>query len=162
MLTSIKRAIDSGIEFDKEEDGIDTPETRALLLKAALESIVLIKNEGDMLPLSSQRIKKLAVIGPNAKEACISGGGSASLKPYYAISPLAGILEQAKEQGIEVTYCAGVHTGNFLPLIQDRVESPKTGAGRMDLAFFAQNPVDASIRPVHEKSVDSSYNFMVR
>ena len=48
--------------------------------------MVLLKNEG-LLPLK-KNIKKLAVIGPNAKNAQIIGGGSASLMPHYQVQPL--------------------------------------------------------------------------
>ncbi len=46
-------------------DVIDSPAHRQLALQAARESIVLLKNQGDLLPLKRQ-IKTLAVIGPNA------------------------------------------------------------------------------------------------
>ena len=46
-------------------DQNDTPEHRALALKVAEESIVLLKNDG-VLPLDRSKIKRIAVIGPNA------------------------------------------------------------------------------------------------
>ncbi len=46
-------------------DQNDTPEHRALSLKVAEESIVLLKNDG-LLPLNRAKIKRIAVIGPNA------------------------------------------------------------------------------------------------
>ena len=54
--------------------------------------MVLLKNDG-MLPLKKD-IKKLAIIGPNAKEAQIIGGGSASLRPHYQVHPLEAIQEK--------------------------------------------------------------------
>lgn len=161
MLVSASRAIASGIEFDKEEEGIDTPETRALLLKTAQEAIVLIKHSNGMLPIEPARVRKLAVIGPNCKVACISGGGSASLKPYYAISPLDGIKEVAQQQNIEVVYAPGIHTSRYLPLLDPLVTSPDGVKGRISLAYYAQDPSVEGVQAVHEKSVDSSYAFMV-
>ena len=64
----------------KNEEAIDQLKHRSLLRKAAADGMVMLKNEG-LLPLK-KNIKKLAVIGPNAKEAQIIGGGSASLKPH--------------------------------------------------------------------------------
>ena len=55
----------------KNEEAIDNPEHRKLLRKAAADGMVLLKND-DMLPLKKD-IKKLAIIGPNAKEAQIIG-----------------------------------------------------------------------------------------
>ena len=52
-------------------------------MRAALESIVLLKNEKEMLPLSKE-LHKIAVIGPNAKEVkeltCRYGPANASIK----------------------------------------------------------------------------------
>jgi beta-glucosidase len=42
--------------------------SQALALKAAHEGIVLLKNEGKLLPLNKQNLKTIAIIGPNAKE----------------------------------------------------------------------------------------------
>lgn len=77
--------------------------------KVASESIVLLRNEGDILPLNPQKLKKIAVIGPNAKAIIFSGGGSAVLKTSYFINPYDGIvsaLEQAGN-GTEVAYSEG-------------------------------------------------------
>lgn len=71
MLELVNRAIASGIPFEKPEESGDSPETRALLKKAAQEAIVLIKNEGEMLPLTKQKFKKIALIGPSVKTANI-------------------------------------------------------------------------------------------
>ena len=75
--------------------------------KVASESIVLLRNEGDVLPLNPQKLKKIAIIGPNAKAIVLSGGGSAALKPTYFVSPYDGIVS-ALEKGTEVTYSEGV------------------------------------------------------
>ena len=49
------------------ETTVHSPEHQKVALRAALESMVLLKNEGDLLPLSKE-VKKVAVIGPNADE----------------------------------------------------------------------------------------------
>ena len=55
-------------------------------MRAALESIVLLKNEKEMLPLSKS-FSKIAVIGPNAEEVkeltCRYGPANASIKTVY-------------------------------------------------------------------------------
>ena len=57
-----------------------------LLRDVACEGMVLLKNE-NVLPMDVNKINKLAIIGPNAKNSQIIGGGSASLKPHYQIHP---------------------------------------------------------------------------
>ncbi|HKV04599.1 MAG TPA: glycoside hydrolase family 3 C-terminal domain-containing protein [Candidatus Acidoferrales bacterium] len=69
-------------------------------LEAAREGIVLLKNEGGTLPLDKQKIKSIAVIGPDAYPAVPVGGGSAAVRPFTAVSFLQGI---AREFGSPVT-----------------------------------------------------------
>ena len=52
------------IPFEKN----DCEEHRALALRAARESIVLLKNENNVLPLDKKKVKSIAVIGPNADD----------------------------------------------------------------------------------------------
>jgi beta-glucosidase len=66
--------------------------SKALGRKAAQESIVLLKNANDVLPLTSQKYHTIAVIGPNAASARL---GSYSGDPLYKISVLDGIKKRA-------------------------------------------------------------------
>lgn len=84
--------------------------------EAAADAIVLLKNDKNILPLSN-KTKSLAIIGPNAKIPMVSGGGSAALRPSYAISPLEGITNAAKELGINAQYALGAWTQKYLPLV---------------------------------------------
>lgn len=89
-----------------EGGSLDAPSHRAAALRVAEESIVLLKNDHATLPLERDSIRRLLVVGPNAADARLGGGGSASVTPFYAISPLEGIRECAGP-GIEVTYLEG-------------------------------------------------------
>lgn len=75
--------------------------------KVAAESIVLLKNEHAILPLNLTGLKKVAIVGGNAKAAVLSGGGSAGLKCSYFVSPYQGILDALSGGKVEVTYCEG-------------------------------------------------------
>ncbi|WPU97867.1 glycoside hydrolase family 3 C-terminal domain-containing protein [Mucilaginibacter sp. cycad4] len=57
----------------------------------ASESIVLLKNEGNLLPLKTDKIKSIAVIGDNAIRTFASGGYGAGVKARYEVTALAGI-----------------------------------------------------------------------
>lgn len=62
----------------------------------------MLKNDSNLLPLNlvnhnAQFVKSIAVIGPDAKAAVISGGGSASLAPSYTVTPFDAITEVAHE-----------------------------------------------------------------
>lgn len=91
----------------KESEGaLDTPEHRALARQVAEESIVLLKNHNDLLPLDRKRLKRVLVTGPNAATARLGGGGSASVTPFYSISPLEGIREICGDD-VEVRFIEG-------------------------------------------------------
>ncbi|KZO96460.1 glycoside hydrolase family 3 protein [Calocera viscosa TUFC12733] len=110
-------AVRSGIPFSAPEKSVDTPELRALLRKAASSSIVLLKNSASLLPLTPTKGQKIAVIGPNAFTAQISGGGSAEVNASYRVSPLQGIRAVADSVGAQVTYAMGAAAYRFVPTI---------------------------------------------
>jgi len=82
----------------------DCAEHQAMALRAAEESIVLLKNDG-LLPLDRAKLKRIAVIGPNADDAVMMYGNYNGT-PSKPVTLLAGI--QAAAQGIEVVYEQGV------------------------------------------------------
>lgn len=61
------------------------------LRKVAEESVVLLKNEKNILPLNANTLKKILVVGENANRQHAPGGGSAEIKALYEITPLLGI-----------------------------------------------------------------------
>ncbi len=86
---------------------MDNPDGAAAALELAREGIVLLKNEGELLPVKSG-VKRIAVIGPNANS-YISGGGSSYTFPFHSVSLLDGIREQAGDN-IEILYSPGLPT----------------------------------------------------
>jgi len=64
---------------------------RQTALQGAREAMVLLKNDGNLLPLDRQRVRTVAVIGPNAFPAVPLGGGSATIPTYHAVSFLEGL-----------------------------------------------------------------------
>ncbi len=77
----------------------------AIAKKVARESIVLLKNEGNILPLKTATIKSIAIIGANAARQNSMGGGSSQVRALYEITPLQGIKNIAP--GIQVNYAEG-------------------------------------------------------
>jgi beta-glucosidase len=70
----------------------DTPAHRAVARELAEEAITLLKNKDQALPLKG--IRSLAVIGPNAAEASIEGGGSSCVVPPYKVTALQAIQKK--------------------------------------------------------------------
>ncbi|MBQ7955008.1 MAG: glycoside hydrolase family 3 C-terminal domain-containing protein [Lachnospiraceae bacterium] len=69
----------------------NTAAHRDVALQTARESVILLKNEEQRLPISKEKTKKLLVIGQNADRVYSNGGGSSEIKALYEISPLAGL-----------------------------------------------------------------------
>jgi beta-glucosidase len=67
------------------------PGNAALALKLGAEGIVLLKNAGGQLPLQTNALHSLAVIGPFAAHAMTGGGGSSKVNPILTVDPVAGI-----------------------------------------------------------------------
>lgn len=65
-----------------------------LCLEAGRKSLVLLKNEGNLLPLNAAGIDTVAVIGPSAAVLQIDGSGSAYVTPFYTVTPLQGIVRE--------------------------------------------------------------------
>ena len=85
-------------------DQNDTPEHEALALKVAEEAVVLLKNDG-VLPLDRSKIKRIAVIGPNADAAPMLEGNynGRAARPVTIFSG----IKKAAGPNIEVTFAAG-------------------------------------------------------
>ncbi len=84
--------------FDKQENlpkgSRNTEVHQRLSRKMAEEGIILLKNENNLLPLNKAKLKKIAIIGPNADRKLAEGGGSSSVRPPYEITPYQGIKEK--------------------------------------------------------------------
>jgi len=80
---------------------------RAVALQGALESITLLKNEGHILPLDAEKVKTIAVIGPNAWPAVPGGGGSSTAQAFEPVSMLTGIANLVGPN-VHVLYTRGL------------------------------------------------------
>ncbi len=79
------------------------------------KGIVLLKNAGGLLPLSSHQVRSVAIIGGDADHN-ITGGGSSLVKPTYLVSMLEGIRRRVGE-GVRVEYAEGVDPASAVDLL---------------------------------------------
>ena len=130
---------------EKPEESNNLKEDQALIRKAGSEGMVLLKNN-QVLPLQKDKIKKLAVIGPNALKGQYLGGGSASLNPHYVVHPLEGI-KAALDENVEVTYAKGCHTHKYLPAIPETMFAENEGfsVDFYDGQEFKGSPIETKI-----------------
>lgn len=91
------------VDPDYAEKTTNSPEHRALALKAAEEEIVLLKNEGYLLPLDLNKVKSIAVIGPDAADVHLGGYAR---EPGHGVSVLDGIRAHVSP-GVKVLYAEG-------------------------------------------------------
>ncbi|NMN02161.1 beta-glucosidase family protein [Bifidobacterium panos] len=76
------------------------------VLDIARESIVLLKNDGNLLPLDEHKMSRLLVVGANADRIHSNGGGSAVIKALHEVSPLLG-LNGTLGGNVEIEYVEG-------------------------------------------------------
>lgn len=107
---------------------LPTQEHARLAREIAGKGIVLLKNVSELLPLASQELHSVAVIGGDA-DYNIAGGGSSFVKPTNGVSILEGIRRRVGE-GVRVEYAEGVDplsAADFLsgpPLVPSSVLTP--------------------------------------
>lgn len=106
---------------------------RDLAREIAEEAIVLLRNEGGVLPLDRARVKRLAVIGPNADIPLQQGGGSAAVVPSSLATPLERLREIAGP-GVTLVHAPGVDNDLLAPPIDHRLLSPDRERRRTGLA----------------------------
>ncbi|WP_319232003.1 glycoside hydrolase family 3 N-terminal domain-containing protein [Draconibacterium orientale] len=94
---------DPYVDPDKAEQFVGCEANREVAYRAAAESMVLLKNDDDFLPLKKDEIKTIAFIGPNA-DRCILGGYAST--PKQCISPLQAMMEKYGNE-INILYAEG-------------------------------------------------------
>ncbi|HTS10985.1 MAG TPA: glycoside hydrolase family 3 C-terminal domain-containing protein [Candidatus Limnocylindrales bacterium] len=94
----VRRILRMGVRFgffghDQTDSNIPlySQRGRELVREESRDGMVLLKNDGNLLPLDKTKLKTIAVIGPDAYPAVIGGGGSSLTQPYNQVSFLEGI-----------------------------------------------------------------------
>ena len=124
------------------------PAVAAELRAAAAAGFVLARNEGGLLPLDPATLRRVAVLGPNAAVGRTLGGGSATVFPPYAVSPLDG-LRAALATTVELDYGPGTSIGSRLPPVSDEaLLLPDGTAPGLEVRFL---DADGSVRGVERR-----------
>lgn len=133
---------------------------RACAQAVAEESLVLLKNDGGLLPLDRRKIRRLAVLGPNAATVRLGGGGSASVTPLFTVSPLEGIralvgtdLEVMHAEGVGLVGKMSVATG-----LQHRTADGRLHPGARMEIFNRTAPATAALDQIVSQ-IDFSWGW---
>jgi beta-glucosidase len=164
-----------------------TNETKKLNREAAAQSNVLLKNEGNILPLRNTSIKTIAIIGNDATQSpCIQysdcscktfsneiyrghlalGYGSGTTYFNYLIDPLSAITERAEKEGIKIISSVNIDIvdediggGRTITVGKDDIENAKIIADQADLSIVFIN-ADSGEQYINlEKSVGDRYDL---
>ncbi len=148
----VRRILRTAVRFgwlDREQADMSVPRYsmsgREVALDAARGSMVLLKNENSILPLSREGIHSIAVMGPNAHPAVAVGGGSARVTPFDAVSILEGLTELL-EGSVIVHYHPGIPAPADIADATRFFTSPSDGLPGMKLELF--DNVELSGEPV--------------
>ena len=136
---------------------VDTPAQQQIARRGATEGIVLLKNEGSLLPLDASKIHSIAVIGPNALAARTGGGGSSLVRPKYAVSPLDGIKKRAGAS-MKITSALGVGMEGEDPTH----DTPEARATDLKAATDAAAKADVAVVVVGRYNKNESEGFDVK
>lgn len=148
--------------FDKpvlEEDDslINSPENRKVAYETSLASIVLLKNDQNILPLDNDKIKTVAVIGPNAAVARAGGGGSALVSSIDPVSPLDG-LKNKMSSNIKIKFAKGVDFDEAVKEIESKYLFTDATQKKNGLNAEYFDNLNLSGNPKY-KQVDEEINF---
>ena len=162
---AVKRVLTSRFKlgiFDKVDgnpytkispDVIGSKKHQELALETSRQSMVLLKNQNDILPLNVNDIKKIAVVGFNANHVVF--GDYSGLPVIKPISPLEGIRNKVGDKA-EVTYVKWKTAARNLNLIEaENLVNDQTG----EPGLYGEYYDDKFLEGTPQTRVDKVVNF---
>ena len=111
--------------------------------RVASESIVLLKNSRNVLPINVQQLPKIAVIGaPSLSQA--SGGGSAAGVPHYLQRPY-DFIAKAHPKPFNVHLSCGVQVNKVIPMVPAIKTISKNGLPGVDIVYWNDNSEEPAL-----------------
>ena len=141
----VRRILRTAARFgwlDREQTDLSIPrynqQGRRVALEAARESMVLLKNEGALLPLDRRKVRSIAVVGPIAYPAVPMGGGSGRVEPFAAVSFLEGVGNYLGTT-TPVYYARGLQTLSEMAEATDLSTTATGGAAGVRAEYFTNH-----------------------
>ncbi len=122
---------------------VSTPEHAKIAYEVASQSIVLLKNQNNALPLDAGKINSIAVIGDNATCKQQSGGFGAGVKARFEITPLEGLQKKVGKK-VNIDFAQGYEA---------KFEKNKTGWGWHAVNEPNQKLVDEAVAAAKKADV---------
>lgn len=132
------------VDHDQTDSSIPlfNPEGIQVTLEAARASIVLLRNDGSLLPLDKGQTKSIAVIGPGAYPAQPAAGGSAEARPFVGVGYLQGIVNYLGAG--KVYYARGIPSLDEMAKQTDFRTEARGGEPGLKAEFFANSDLSGS------------------
>ncbi len=112
------------LDSQRAVGSLNTAAHQAAARQVAEEGMVLLKNEGALLPLDAGKIRSIAVIGENAIRLQSHGGESSEIKAFYEITPLQGLVNRVGKS-INLTFSEGYNKDGGPELAERAVAAAK-------------------------------------
>lgn len=114
---------------------LSTAKHQQIAQQVAEEAIVLLKNEGNILPIDKKTVKTIAVVGANATRKHAMGGGSSQVRPPYEVTPLEGLKKIAGEE-IHIIYAQGFEVDREEKADPKLIEEAVNAAQKADIVIY--------------------------
>lgn len=163
---SVKRILEFVVNKKSPQTTLTREDCHAICRQAAEESIVLLKNEDDLLPITKEKYKRIAVVGEFAERPIINGYGSANvnLSDDNIESPLEFIKEYC-ESDIQVDYYPLYKIDEYLEKSQFAYLSDLNGIENADLVLMfvgREKSVEAEGTDRATSHLNPLYEFFIK
>ncbi|WP_218043762.1 beta-glucosidase [Flavobacterium franklandianum] len=98
---------------NREKGSLNTKEHQQTAYRSAVEAVVLLKNENQILPLDFKTLKSIAIIGDNATRKHCSGGFSSEIKSLYEVTPLQAMTDKYGKN-VKINFAQGYEKQSFV------------------------------------------------
>lgn len=129
-------------------------ESNRTALRSAREAAVLLKNQGNLLPLNKSQVKTVLVVGPDAYPGVPVGGGSAGVVPFHVVSLLEGVANVAPDA--TVLYDPGLPTLTDLAGHTDFMTAAQGGQAGMTLDTFDGKDLSGTAKTENVKHINNT------
>jgi len=147
--------------LQKEGVKLAIEKDHAFARKVASEAATLLKNENDVLPITKEKYKKIAIIGEFAKDPRYQGNGSSQVKPTK-LDNIIDIIKNEYGEGIEISYAQGYNLSDDHDT--SLIEEAKKVAGQADVALvFSGLPLQYESEGIDRKHINmpASHNQLI-
>jgi len=98
---------------NRETGSINTKEHQQVAYRSAVEAVVLLKNEKQILPLDMNAMKSVAIIGDNATRKHCNGGFSSEIKALYEVTPLQAMTDKYGKT-LQINFAQGYEKQSYV------------------------------------------------